>query len=457
MVKIIIRSFSQWVCSFGRTSEREAAYSVLGDYEYLAHRRPRLSAHFLLLAIVLFFIVFLVWSAHAPLDEVARGFGRVIPSSQIQVVQNLEGGILDEILIQEGDNVSRGQVLLRLDKVTFDSVLREKRSEYLDLLASVARLTAEVSGEGIRFSDLVRNEAPGLIQSEISFQKARKAQLESSIQILRRQAEQRQHEIAELESQLGHLKQSYALAQEEFGITAPMVEEGATSKVELLRLKRELSNLEGHISQATLAIPRAQMAYEEARRRIEEESERFRSQVLEELKEKNMHLAALAEIMPALEDRLGRTDVRSPVDGTVKQLRVTTLGGVVSPGMALVEIVPKEDNLLVAAKVLPADIAFIHPDQRATVKLTAYDFSIYGGLAGTVEHISADSILDEDGQSYYLIRVRTNQKSLQNGGRDLPIMPGMVAQVDILTGKKTVMDYLLKPLLKAKQSALRER
>jgi len=418
---------------------------------------PRGFTHLLLVIIVAFFGVFLAWASWAELDEVTRGDGKVIPSSQLQVVQNLEGGIVAAIPVREGEVVDPGQVLLRIDNVRAASDLRESRQRYLALLGALGRLRAEVEGSTMALAPEVLTDAPEVAANERALYRARAEALQSEIDILRSQAAQRRQELAELRTRLDQLARSLALATEELEIKRPLAARRVVSKIELLQLERQVNDLDGELETTRLAVPRIESALHEAERRIEERSLSFRAEAQRELTAVQAEATALAEAITATADQVRRTDVRSPVRGTIKRLLVTTVGGVVQPGEDLVEIVPLEDTLLVEAQVRPADIAFLHPGQPATVKVTAYDFSIYGGLDGVVEDISADTIADERGESFYRVRVRTDDNALEHNGEILPIIPGMTTQIDILTGEKTVMDYLLKPILRAKERALRER
>lgn len=418
---------------------------------------PRWFAHILLVCIAAFFAIFFAWASWATLDEVTRGDGKVIPSSQVQVVQNLEGGIVAAILAREGEIVEQGQVLLRIDNVRAASDLRESRKRYLALLGALARLRAEVEESGIVFPPEVLAEAREVAANERDLFNARQEALQTELEVLRSQAEQRERELAELETRLGQLERSHALAVQELQITEPLAAQRIVPKLDLLRLQRQINDLAGELEATRLAIPRVQAAVREANRRIEERILRFRAEAQRELNAVQSEAMALEEVITAEADRVHRTEVRSPVRGTIKRLLITTVGGVVQPGADLVEIVPLEDTLLIEARIRPADIAFLHPGQPATVKVTAYDFSIYGGLEGVVEDISADTITDDKGESFYRVRVRTESSALERAGEPLPIIPGMTTQVDILTGQKTVMDYLLKPILRAKERALRER
>ena len=418
---------------------------------------PRGFTHLLLVIIVAFFGIALAWASWAELDEVTRGDGKVIPSSQVQVVQNLEGGIVAAIPVREGAVVEQGQVLLRIDNVRAASDLRESRQRYHALLGALGRLRAEVEGTAITLAPELSIDAPEVVANERALYHARAAALQSEIDILHSQATQRRQELAELRTRLDQLERSLALATEELEIKRPLAARRVVSRVELLQLERQVNDLAGELETTRLAVPRIESALQEAERRIEERRLNFRAEAQRELTAVQGEATALAEAITASADQVRRTDVRSPVRGTIKRLLVTTVGGVIQPGEDLVEIVPLEDTLLVEAQVRPADIAFLHPGQPAKVKVTAYDFAIYGGLDGVVEDISADSITDERGESFYRVRVRTAETALEHQGEILPIIPGMTTQVDILTGEKTVLDYLLKPILQAKERALRER
>jgi len=419
----------------------------------------RPTAYLLLFIIALFFIVFLWWANWATLDEVTRGDGKVIPSSQIQVVQNLEGGIIAGISVREGEVVDKGQILVRIDQTQAAAGYRESRAKYLSLLAAVARLKAEVARTEVAFPGEVLDDAPDVAADELALFASRRLGLKTDLAILRRQEDQRRQELVELRGRLVRLKESYQLVTEELKIIEPLVANGVVSKVELLRLRREANDIKGDREATRLAIPRASAARHEATQRIEERKISLRTESLRELNQKSAELAVVAETITSGKDRALRADVRSPVHGTVKQILVSTVGGVIRPGQELVEIVPLEDTLLIEARIRPADIAFLRPGQDATVKITAYDFSIYGGLKAKVEHISADTIEDEQqkGETFYRIRLRTDRSYLGTEQDPLPIIPGMTASVDILTGEKTVLDYLLKPVLKVRERALRER
>ncbi len=417
-----------------------------------------IQSHLILWLAVSFVIIAVIWAHFATLDEVTRGAGKIIPSSQVQIIQNLEGGILADILVHEGDQVEKGQALLQLDAVRFTSSFNETKLKYYELLAATARLTAEVNNHALIIPDEVLQQHPSIANNAKYLLASRKNELKANKHILEDQIQQKEQDLIELNSKVAQISRSYKLLKKELTMSEPLVAEGAMSQVEILRLRRSTNDLRGEMSSARLSIPRIKSSLNEAKHKLAELEIRFHTDALEELNTTKAELDRTSATVLALEDRVTRTKITSPVKGTIKQLKVSTIGGVIQPGMDLVEIVPLEDLLLIEAEIRPADIAFLYPGQKAMVKLTAYDFSIYGGLEAELEHISADTIINtEDGKSYYLIRLKTNKNYLEKNGERLKIIPGMTANVDILTGKKSVLDYLLKPILKARNNALRER
>ena len=419
---------------------------------------PRGFTHLLLVIVVAFFAIFFAWASWAELDEVTRGDGRVIPSRQVQVVQNLEGGIVAAIVVREGEIVEQGQVLLRIDNVRAASDLRENRAA----LPGPARRARPAARRGRGDRDLAsrprswpRRATSRATSAPCSTRARRRCSPSSRSCAARPSSASRSWPSSRPGSPSWSARtRSPARSSRSPSRSRPS---GWSPRSTCLRLQREVNDLAGELETARLIVPRIETALREAQRRIEERFLTFRAEAQRELNAVQAEAAALAEVITAAADRVQRTDVRSPVRGTIKRLLITTLGGVVQPGEDLVEIVPLEDTLLVEAKVRPADIAFLRPGQPAMVKVTAYDFSIYGGLEGVVEDISADTIADDKGESFYRVRVRTHDNALEKAGEPLPIIPGMTTQVDILTGEKTVMDYLLKPILRAKDTALRER
>nr|WP_320049321.1 HlyD family type I secretion periplasmic adaptor subunit [uncultured Desulfuromonas sp.] len=445
---------------FNRTSqERQLSESLefLGEVDAATYRTGHRFAYILTMMIVLFMVIFVLWAHFTVLDEVTRGQGQVIPSQRVQIIQHLEGGIIEEILVEENQIIEKGDVLVRIRNTVAASQYRDAANTALEHEAAIARLTAEAEGSALEFPEQMKQEHPELVSDQRSIFEARQAQLTLEVNVLDSQYQQKQQEIRELLSRQKKLEQGLELAREQLNIATPLVEQDLYPRVDYLSLKRDVSNMEGDLNVVNLTIPRIREAAREAQRRIAQRQAQYHTEVLNEINQRRLELISLREAIAAGEDRVTRTDVRSPVRGTVKQLIVNTVGGVIRPGEPILEVVPLDDALLVEVQIRPADIAFLYPGQPAKIKLTAYDFSIYGGLDGYVEQISADTIVNERKESFYRVKLRTKEKALTYKGTKLPIIPGMTASVDILTGKKSVLSYLLKPILKAKQTALRER
>lgn len=393
------------------------------DAEFMADVKAAMQYHappatsMALLVLAVFVGVAGYWMTVSPLDIVTVGQGTVIPSSKVQMIQNLEGGILSELPVREGQTVEKDQIVARISDVRFASDYRENRARYLSLLAKIARLTAEVQGTALAFPPDVRAERPDLVRNETELYLSRRK---------------------ELEEMIATLKRSHEMVSRELTMSRPLVEKGAFSAVEIMRLERQVNDLQGQ---------------------IDDKRNQFVADAQRDLTATKTDLASLAETIQASKDRMIRTTIRSPMKGLVKRINIMTIGGVIQPGVNIMEVVPLEDTLLIETHVQPDDIGFVRTGQEATVKVTAYDFSIYGGLPGAVEVVSADAIVDENvkNQTYYKIMVRTKNNHLESKDGPLLIIPGMTASVDIMTGKRTVLQYLLKPVIKTKEAALRER
>ncbi len=445
----IDRLFARWI-----PDRTEEDLDWVSDAEWARLQQEPLRARAVLRAIVVILLVLLLWAALAEVDEVTRGSGKVIPSSQLQIIQSLDGGIVSEILVREGQVVDKGQLLLKIDETRFVSSLRENRAEYLSLLAKAARLRALAEGMPFVLPPEVASEFPQIAAQERTLYDTRRMELEAQVGIARQQLAQRNQELVEVRARRDSAAQGYELTQREFAATKPLLGSGAVSEVEVLRLERDVSRLRGERDQAGAQINRIQAAIGEAVRKIEEVELTFRNEARMQLADVSGKVNTLSESSTALSDRVKHSSVTSPVRGTVKRLLFNTVGGVVQPGHPIIEVVPLEDTLLLEANIHPKDIAFLRPNQQAIVRFTAYDFAIYGSLDAVLEQIGADTVIDDKGNAFYVCRVRTLKSSL---GKNLPIMPGMVAEVDIRTGKKTVLSYLLKPILRAKAVALTER
>ena len=419
--------------------------------------KPKLAANYLLLIIFGFFFVFIFWASLVELDEVTRASGRIVPSKQIQVIQNLEGGIIKEIIVRQGDKVQAGDLLIKLDRTQFDAEFNRNEEEFFSLEATITRLQAESNFSKLVYADDFIELHGNLVERELNLFNARKAEFEASINSLSARQKQIEQEKIEAEVSIVIAKSSKELAITEVEILRPLVERGIEPQLELVRAEQRMIEAEGDYRIAELNIEKAIKAVEETNLQIVSARQKFKASVLTELNEVQTDRNQLVDSLPALSDRVNRTDVIAPTDGVINQVMVTTIGGVVDAGMPIVELVPLDDTLLVEAEVLPSDIAFLRPGQSARVKLTAYDYSRYGSLDGYVENISADAILNDQEQYMYVIKVRTYDNSLSSNALRLPILPGMVADVDILNGKKTIMRYLMNPVLKLKDNAFRER
>ncbi|MCK0506735.1 HlyD family type I secretion periplasmic adaptor subunit [Aromatoleum anaerobium] len=424
------------------------------DADWARLQQEPLRARMLLRVVAGVIVLLLLWAGFAQVDEVTRGEAKVVPSSQVQIIQTVDGGVVEQMPVREGQVVNAGELLLRIDPTRFVSSLAENRSQFFALQAKAARLEALTNGTPFTLPDEVLREVPEIAAHERLLHASSVAGMEAQLSIARQQLTQRQQELNEVRARHEQASRGFQLAMQELGVTRPLVKSGAVSEVDILRLERDVSRLRGDRDQSTAQISRIQSAIAEATRKIQEVELSVRNEMRSELSDTMARLGSLSEGSRALADRVKHAEVRSPVRGTVKRLLVNTVGGVVQPGREVVEIVPLDDALILEAQVKPKDIAFLRPGQAALVKFTAYDFAIYGGLDATVEHIGADTVIDDKGNAFYTVRVRTQKSSL---GENLPIIPGMVAEIDILTGKKTILSYLLKPVLRAKANALSER
>jgi len=402
-------------------------------------------------------VSFILWASLTSIDEVTRASGKIIPSHQIQKVQHLDGGIVTEILVREGDFIKKGQALIKIDSVGSKTRFEENKIKLFELEAKASRLKAQIKGSKISFGEMVQQEFPEIVQEEKSLFKSSMAQLKQKVDILREQLKQRKSEIIEAKNRENELIDRYKLIIKEIDLTKPLVKKRLVSEVEFLKLKRQASEMKGNLDASKLAIPRLKSKISEAKNSMQEAKLSFSNKAKKEYNEVISEIARIKQTKVLLKDKVYKTVLRSPVNGTVKQLLSNTVGGVIHPGRDIIEIVPFEDSLVSEVNVRPSDIAYLHLDQEAIVKFSAYDFSIYGGLRGKVIHISADTITNEKGESYYLVRVETNKSFLGSEDKPLKILAGMTVTVDILTGEKTILDYIMKPIFKAKNNALRER
>lgn len=420
-------------------------------------RKGSIGPVFLSIGTLALVVLFLIWADFAELDEVTRGQGQVVASQRTQIIQNLEGGILREILVREGDVVERDQPLARLDNVSALSQYRDAMSRSQENEVAILRLEAEIAGVSPVYPDELRAKVPDIVREQDQLYAARREKYTSELELLESQYKQQVSEVEAGQLRKAQMERTLKLAQERLNIARALSSRKLYSKVDLLEQEQRVVTLQGDISVLASNIPKLQEAVVESRQKLELRKAELDTQISEEINKRQTEFRSLKEAISTGDDKVMRTEVTSPVRGTVKQISINTLGGVVKSGESIMEVVPLDDTLLVEARVRPADIAFVHPQQKAMVKISAYDFSIYGGLEAKVEQISADTIEDKRGEFYYLVKLRTKDKALTYRSEQLPIIPGMVATVDIVSGKKSVLSYLLKPLLKAKQNAMSER
>ena len=439
---------------FGARPEEE----FINDVEGAGAARPGAGAWPLILAVTLGLGAFFAWAATYEIEEVTSGRGRVIPSSQVQVVQSLEGGIVRSIDVTEGEIVARGQVIMQIDDTTAAAERGELLEREAGLLAERVRTEAEANGrESLDFPAALVERAPAKVAAERAVFLSRRVQLESEMRVLRDQRTQRESELAELRANRARTEAILAPLAAEIPLTEGLLSRGAVPRIELLRLRSRRAELEGDLQVADATEPKLLAALREAENQIESARTAYVLTARERLARIGVELGVVQEALRAATDRVTRTRLRAPVRGIVNTISTATIGAVVQPGEPLAEIVPMEDGLLIEAEVRPQDVAFIGPGDDASVRITAYDYLVYGALEGEVVRIGADTIEDREGNPFFRIVVRTARNNLERGGESFPITPGMVAQVDIQTGRKTVLAYLAQPLLRARAEALRER
>lgn len=447
--------WENWLVEGDAKKDTLAASDLAADAQWAASQQQAKGSRILLWSSLLCVLVLLIWASLGYIDEVVRGQGKVVPSRQVQVVQSLDGGVVEEILVRPGQRVDAGQVLLRLDPTRSTASLGENKAETLALKAKAARLEALATGEPFKAPDDVLKQAPNVVEMERRVWESKTQELQTAISIARDQFNQRQQELRETMANRDQAASSCSLTSEELRVTKPLLSSGAVSEVDLLRLQRDVARFCGEAKAAGAQIGRIQAAIQEAERKVQESELNARNLARVELSETRGKLSSLEQGQLALQDRVKLAEVRSPVRGTVNNLMANTVGGVVQPGKDILDIVPMDDTLLLEVQINPKDIGFLHFGQQAEVKFTAYDFAIYGGLAGKVEQIGANTITDEKGNSFYIVKVRTDRAHVGDDSR--PIIPGMQAEVHILTGQRTLMQYLLKPILRAKANAFTER
>lgn len=422
---------------------------------------PPFFARTIVSLVALLIVVFLAWAAFAEIDELARGEGKVIPVSKTQIVQSSEAGIVQTIAVQLGQVVRKGELIVQLNNTTTESSLGESKAKARALGAKVTRLALEEVGNyDVDFvcPEDVKAVASKVCENEQSLFAANKASYLNKLGVLQERVRQRENELSEAQANIARLQQNIEAATRQYDLMSPLAKKGLVAQTQLITVERELTDQRGQVNVYTESLERLRGAVEEAKLQVDELALQLRQQALTEKAQTLAELSVIDETIRGASDRVDRTDIRSPVDGIVNTLEVNTIGAYVDPGTVVAGIVPTADVLLIEAKISPRDVAFIRRGQKAIVKITAYDFSIFGGLEGEVTNISADSIVEkEKGETFYLVQVKTDQSELKRNGKAYPIIPGMVASVEIMTGRKTILSYLMKPINKAQSVALTER
>jgi adhesin transport system membrane fusion protein len=429
----------------------------MSDLQAAENLQPNKAAQIFLWVIAGFFLWVFIWAAFSKVEERVRGTGHVMPSGDIQVVQSLEGGILTKILVTEGAAVKKGQILLRIDDRRFASEGRGIEAQMIGLKAKQARLKAEAAGSDFVIDPEIEKKYPDIAANEKKLYTSRQQEMATAVSIIESEVREAEANLSEIKASIGKYARSRDLLQKELGIMRRLVEKKAQPEIEQLRLERELNEASGNLSTAVQSQQSLEARLSTARKREQEKRSALRSQVLGELNDVETKLAAISQNLNVAEDRISRTELRAPVDGIVHKLHVKTEGGVIEPAQKLAEIVPSDNDLMVRAQVSPADIAFLKTGQSVRVSVTAYDPQIYGTLDGTLERVSADTVEDGRGNVFFEIDVRTKKNHLGPDTQPLPIVPGMISETDVIVGKRTILTYLMKPVLRAKDRALTEK
>ncbi|KQV32515.1 secretion protein HylD [Rhizobium sp. Root1203] len=425
------------------------------------HDNPPLLARGILALVALVIASFVAWAAIANINEIARGEGKVIPVSKTQIIQSSEPGVVQQIAVVLGQVVRKGQLLVQLDNTTTTSSLGESVAKARALGAKVARLKLEEDGRyDVPFicPEDILSVAKEVCANEAQLFAADRASYQNKLGVLQERVRQRENERSEAHANIDRLQQNIDGAQRQYDLIHPLAQKKLVAQTEVLKVERDLTDQQGQLKVYEESLDRLEAAVQEAKLQLGDLALELRQQALTEKAQALAELSVVDETVRGASDRVKRTDIRSPVDGIVNTLEVNTIGAYVDPGRVIAGIVPTADILLVEAKISPRDVAFVRRGQPAIVKVTAYDFSIFGGLEGVVENISADSLVEkEKGETYYLVQVKTDRSELERNGKAYPIIPGMVASVEIMTGSKTVLSYLMKPINKARTEALTER
>ncbi len=401
-------------------------------------------------------IILITWATFFKLDSIVRGSGQVVPSQRIQEVQNLEGGILREIFVKEGTQVEEGELLARIENESAGSQYREALSRSLDYKAAIARLTAILEDSKVEYPNEVLLH-PELVLRHNTILQAMQTQSTSEYNVLKLQADAKEKESAELEAKKNQLESRLVISQKQRDLGKSALAKQAFSEIEFLELENNVVTIEADLQALEHTIPRVAIEVEEMKERLNRYEAEKKLTNSQELARIQADLISIEELLTAGSDRVSRTELRSPVRGVVNRLHHNTIGGVVAPAATIMEIVPSDDRLIIEARFSPADIGFLSEGLNAIIRLSAYDFASYGSVKGVVEQVSADTIQDNNGMIYYIVKVRTDEKMYNKDGVELPYIAGMQAEVDVITGKQSILDYLLKPLLRIGNRALTER
>lgn len=418
--------------------------------------KPSKASNVMLWSITAMIAFFILWACFAEIEELTRGQGQVVPTQEIQIVQSLEGGILQELLVGQGDRVTKGQILMRLSDVMFSSEERGTEAKSDSLKLKISRLEAEASGQEFTIPPDLLKKIPDIANNELALYRSRQQELKNAVSILEDKIQKVRADMDETQAQINRLASSRGSLQQELTMTREMVAKKAVSKLEQMRLEREVNDISGQLNVNQERMGGLKSDLSAAEKQKSDQMDRFRSQALTELSDVKTQLAQIGESLKSIGDRVSRTELRAPVDGVVNNIAVRTVGGVIEPAQKLIEIVPVGSELKIIAKVLPDSVAFLRVGQPVKVKISAYDPQRYGSLDGKLVRVGASSVSDNEGNVFFEIEVRTDKSYLGTEKNQLPVTPGMIADTEVVTGKRTIMEYILKPFLKARDRALRE-
>ena len=429
----------------------------MNELEAATRMKPSVASHFMLLTVVSLVAAFFIWAATSEIEEITHGNGQVVPTQEIQVVQSLEGGILTELLVGEGEIVKKGQILMKVNDTAVASEERGTEARTLALKAKKSRLDAEAASKPYTVPQEIVEKFPDIARNEQALYRSRQQELSNAKSILDNKINSARADSREVQAKINRLSESRRLLNKELVITKRMVAKKAVPQLEEIRLNREIANVSGQMREATQKKSGLNAELKGAQRERADREDKFKSQVLGELNDIESQISQLSESLTVMGERVDRAEIKSPVDGIVNKIAIKTIGGIIEPAMQLVEVVPLDDNLKIIARVTPQEIAFLRPTQETNIKISAYDSQLYGSLKGKLVRIGANSVNDNDGNIFFEVEVRADQNYLGTKEKPLPITPGMVADIEIITGDRTILSYLAKPVLRAKDKALTER